>query len=169
MTSVPKPFKFLKTHYQLLVDHFNSKEDSQEKVHLLLSRRNTQTFCLFCLWFSERKVQERVFIICSRVPIVTSLNGDMNMWAIWLVISDSSTKSECKTTNLMMSCWFWLIRLFLILSSTMLSMMLSICFWLWTSLTTLKGMLLTKTFLKFTCIYQQCVGTHRIKINSLQF
>lgn len=31
MTSVPKPFKFLKTHYQLLIDHYNTKEDSQEK------------------------------------------------------------------------------------------------------------------------------------------
>lgn len=29
MTSVPKPFKFLKTHYQLLIDHYNTKEDSQ--------------------------------------------------------------------------------------------------------------------------------------------
>lgn len=28
MTSVPKPFKFLKSHYQTLVDHFNKKEDS---------------------------------------------------------------------------------------------------------------------------------------------
>ena len=42
MTSVPKPFKFLKTHYQILVDHFNTVPDSPEKVSPLRFRLNTQ-------------------------------------------------------------------------------------------------------------------------------
>ena len=32
LTSVPKPFKFLKTHYQSLTDHYNSQKDSPETV-----------------------------------------------------------------------------------------------------------------------------------------
>lgn len=47
MTSVPKPFKFLKTHYQLLIDHYNTKEDSQEKVIRKIFRQNTLIFCQF--------------------------------------------------------------------------------------------------------------------------
>lgn len=32
MTSVPKPFKFLKSHYQALSDNFNTISDSDYKV-----------------------------------------------------------------------------------------------------------------------------------------
>lgn len=32
MTSVPKPFKFLKSHYQTLTDHFNKLPDGDYKV-----------------------------------------------------------------------------------------------------------------------------------------
>lgn len=28
LTSVPKPFKFMKTHYEPLIEHYNTKEDS---------------------------------------------------------------------------------------------------------------------------------------------
>jgi len=34
LTSVPKPFKFLKTHYQSLTDHYNTQNDSPQKVLL---------------------------------------------------------------------------------------------------------------------------------------
>lgn len=43
MTSVPKPFKFLKTHYAPLTDHFNSLPDSQEKVRPSPRRPSTPT------------------------------------------------------------------------------------------------------------------------------
>lgn len=43
MTSVPKPFKFLKTHYQPLADHYASKEDSDVKVPFPSSRQNMLT------------------------------------------------------------------------------------------------------------------------------
>lgn len=32
MTSVPKPFKFLKSHYQAIADNFNTLSDSDDKV-----------------------------------------------------------------------------------------------------------------------------------------
>ena len=32
LTSVPKPFKFLKTHYQELTTHYKGKADCPEKV-----------------------------------------------------------------------------------------------------------------------------------------
>jgi len=32
MTSVPKPFKFLKTHYKTLTDHFSTLSDGEHKV-----------------------------------------------------------------------------------------------------------------------------------------
>lgn len=35
MTSVPRPFKFLKTHYQALTDNFNTLPDSDYKVNNL--------------------------------------------------------------------------------------------------------------------------------------
>lgn len=34
MTSVPKPFKFLKAHYASLVEHYNGLPDCPEKVPL---------------------------------------------------------------------------------------------------------------------------------------
>lgn len=33
MTSVPKPFKFLKTYYKQLTDHFSTLKDGAHKVH----------------------------------------------------------------------------------------------------------------------------------------
>lgn len=35
MTSVPKPFKFLKTHYEALTDHFSKLPVSPYKVYYL--------------------------------------------------------------------------------------------------------------------------------------
>lgn len=32
MTSVPKPFKFLKTYYKQLIDHFATLQDGPHKV-----------------------------------------------------------------------------------------------------------------------------------------
>ena len=49
LTSVPKPFKFLKTHYQPLIDHYNSVGDSPSKVGLSLFRLNMLISYLFYL------------------------------------------------------------------------------------------------------------------------
>lgn len=45
MTSVPKPFKFLKTHYKPLTEHFNSLPDSEEKVRIVACSSNTPISC----------------------------------------------------------------------------------------------------------------------------
>ena len=42
LTSVPKPFKFLKTHYQDLATHYNGKADCPEKVIPVRFRPNMQ-------------------------------------------------------------------------------------------------------------------------------
>ena len=44
MTSVPKPFKFLKTHYGALTELFKSLPDSQEKVYFKACSSNLPTF-----------------------------------------------------------------------------------------------------------------------------
>ena len=45
MTSVPRPFKFLKTHYKLLTTHFASLPDGAHKVkRFLISDRVCQLF-----------------------------------------------------------------------------------------------------------------------------
>ena len=48
MTSVPRPFKFLKTHYQALREHYASLPDSQYKVVHSLPRKNMLTSCRPC-------------------------------------------------------------------------------------------------------------------------
>lgn len=39
MTSVPKPFKFLKTHYQALTDNFSTLPDSEYKVNFFVNQK----------------------------------------------------------------------------------------------------------------------------------
>jgi 26S proteasome regulatory subunit N1 len=48
MTSVPKPFKFLKSHYQALTEHYNSRPDSPDKVLPRPLRASTPTSCRCC-------------------------------------------------------------------------------------------------------------------------
>jgi 26S proteasome regulatory subunit N1 len=64
MTSVPKPFKFLKTHYQPLVDHFNSKEDSQEKVHSFLFKTEYADFLsVLSMIFGEKGARTSLYYL----------------------------------------------------------------------------------------------------------
>ncbi len=165
MTSVPKPFKFLKTHYQLLIDHYNTKEDSQEKVIRKIFRQNTLIFCQFYQWSSARKEQEPVFTIYWKAPIRISLSGDMSTSATWPVIWAVSTKLECKTVNLKRTYWVLLTKSSLTLWQTTQNMMPSICCWSWTNLKISKVTSTIKTSLKCICISVLFVAIHLIKMN----
>lgn len=48
MTSVPKPFKFLKTHYKALEANYATIKDSSYKVHTHPLRKCTRTSCRRC-------------------------------------------------------------------------------------------------------------------------
>jgi 26S proteasome regulatory subunit N1 len=60
MTSVPKPFKFLRVHYKAICEYYNTLQSSEHKVFIYIFRNILPTFYQFYQWLLLKEIQELV-------------------------------------------------------------------------------------------------------------
>ena len=75
MTSVPKPFKFLKTHYQALKENYASIPDSKYKVTTSLTQKLYADFMsALSMIFGEKGERQSLFFL---------LQGNVGDFTTW--------------------------------------------------------------------------------------
>lgn len=77
MTSVPKPFKFLKTHYEALTHHFNQLKESPYKVSPYSIQVTFSDFLsALSMIFGEKGERKSLYYLLKG----TAGDGDFTSW-----------------------------------------------------------------------------------------
>jgi len=90
MTSVPKPFKFLKSHYQTLTDHFNKLPDGDYK------KLYADFLSALSMIFAEKGERRSLFYLLN------GTNKDFTTWGNGFVsnlANDVSKEYELRENN----------------------------------------------------------------------